>query len=699
MREDPILSFEDLVQRLNEHSAPSVSGVNLIVPKRPHPFVAQTAIIDRCPQEEQPLDSDVIILTAPAAVGKSTFARALGAQTTLPLLDLAKVRVATHSLRGILSAELGVDSPGRLQRGEFCVIIDALDEGRILSGEKNFEEFLNTTFQLLLEAPEARSNKGPRLLIFGRPAAIELASIVLELEAPDLTVSFLTIDYFDENAAVTLILEHARGIDTSDKVKRFEGPIRQTIKAFFDAIGAAIGSASNELWQDHPGRAFVGYAPVLAALGTLIGREDNYPKLQQRLREAGIADAWGVLQQVADQVLAREAEKVNKPLRNAWGNAVPPEAYDPIDQLELLAAFLTGQPRQSSPRLSFQSAGAGSAYRETVNMHLPEHPFLRDGVPVNEVLGSYVLAHAIAQGVEAKGGQAPGLLAIYGRQPFLWRFCRRLVLEDSIISGDQLSYVLGSFWSDETLGSNKATVEIVSGEEDLALLQIVTPTDSITLRILPPVALKREIRGLTVNLPGVEVIICGWPEADTRSMRCTGDVRILAGTLRFDLERLQVGELSTPSSCHIVAQKADGDRQVTIDVQPNSTLIVGGDLVGRYPWDSVAKTEQQAPSGDPIWDLLADCATRLPGKLPIVVLSSYELTDDDRVEWARRHGDLFPRLLRTLVNHGFAKSDPFPSKEDTKMRVRPEQHWSVLKEAYEHTNNIDQRLQRVLKEL
>ncbi|MCH8998263.1 MAG: hypothetical protein IID48_08335 [Proteobacteria bacterium] len=279
MLEVSTIAFEDLVQRLKKTSAPSVSGVNLAVPDRPHPFVAPTATVDSCPQDEPPLDSDVIILTAPAAVGKSTFARALGAQSTLPLLDLAKVRVATHSLRGILSAELGTDGPRRLQRGKFCLIIDALDEGRVLSGEKNYEEFLNTTFQLLLEAPEEPRHKGPRLLIFGRQAAVELASIILELEAPDLTVSLLTIDYFDESAATTLILEHARILDPSDKVRRFEEPIRQTIKAFFDAIGAAIGSASNGLWQDRPGRAFVGYAPVLAALGTLIGLEKNYPNI------------------------------------------------------------------------------------------------------------------------------------------------------------------------------------------------------------------------------------------------------------------------------------------------------------------------------------------------------------------------------------------------------------------------------------
>ena len=302
--------------------------------------------------------------------------------------------------------------------------------------------------------------------------------------------------------------------------------------------------------------------------------------------------------------------------------------------------------------------------------------------------------------MDATGGQAPGLLATYGRQPFLWRFCRRLVQDQSVISGDHLSYVLGSYWSDDSLDSDTVTVEKVNGEENLALLKIMTRTDDVTVQVLLPVTFMREVQSLIVDLPGEEVLFAGWPDADIRSMRCTGDVRINAGTLRFDLDRLQIGELSTPSSCHIVAQQAVGDQRMTIDVQSNSTLTVGGNLADRFPWDRMAETEQQAPSDDPIWDLLADCAKRLHGKLPVVVFEhGFGLTGDRRVDWARRHGDLFPRLLRALIDNGFATTSPFDSKEAPKIRVRPARHWSELKVTYEGTSGIDQSLQQVLKNL
>jgi hypothetical protein len=81
-----------------------------------------------------------------------------------------------------------------------------------------------------------------------------------------------------------------------------------------------------------------------------------------------------------------------------------------------------------------------------------------------------------------------------------------------------------------------------------------------------------------------------------------------------------------------------------------------------------------------------------------VVYEGFELTDDPRVEWARRHGDLFSRLLRTLVTHGYATTTNFPSKGDTpKMRIRPNQPWASLRAAYEDASGGDPRLRQVLR--
>jgi hypothetical protein len=311
---------------------------------------------------------------------------------------------------------------------------------------------------------------------------------------------------------------------------------------------------------------------------------------------------------------------------------------------------------------------------------------------VNDVLGSLVLAHALAQGSQTTGGQAPGLLATYGRQPFLWRFFQRLVTDASLVSGDQLSYLLGSFWSDDSLGTPQAKLAIVPAGDGTGLLTYNPSDNGKPFRILPPIVLRREVRNLVVELPTEEVEIRGWPGTDAPVCECVGETAIHARTLRFEVDRLQVGQLGRPSSCRLESRQVEGDHRLNIEVHENSTLMVAGVLAGRYPWDTVATTRPEGRPDDPVWDLLSDCAQRLPGVLPVVVYDDFQLTDDPRVEWARRHGDLFPRLLRALVAHGYAVTRSFPSKGDTpKMRIRPSQPWASLKAAYESGADVPLR--------
>jgi hypothetical protein len=68
----------------------------------------------------------------------------------LPVLDLARVPVATGSLRALSAAFTGPGDPLQaFHKGELPVIIDALDEGRLLSNEKRFQSFLEGTGGLL----------------------------------------------------------------------------------------------------------------------------------------------------------------------------------------------------------------------------------------------------------------------------------------------------------------------------------------------------------------------------------------------------------------------------------------------------------------------------------------------------------------------------------------------------------------------
>jgi hypothetical protein len=47
-----------------------------------------------------------------------------------------------------------------------------------------------------------------------------------------------------------------------------------------------LGLAKDALWSPDRGRAFAGYAPVLAALGSMIARFDNFVEVRNQLLHA-----------------------------------------------------------------------------------------------------------------------------------------------------------------------------------------------------------------------------------------------------------------------------------------------------------------------------------------------------------------------------------------------------------------------------
>ena len=80
------LDFDQITQRLRRPASRGRS-TRLSYPSKVRPFVPQTVIVQRCPDGCEPLSCDIMLFSAPAAVGKSTFARAISAASGVPLLD------------------------------------------------------------------------------------------------------------------------------------------------------------------------------------------------------------------------------------------------------------------------------------------------------------------------------------------------------------------------------------------------------------------------------------------------------------------------------------------------------------------------------------------------------------------------------------------------------------------------------------
>ena len=105
---------------------------------------------------------------------------------------------------------------------------------------------------------------------------IELARHCIELTAPGITSATAKVEFFDEEGAWQLIQAYAATAVNPARTISNTGTRSNLIATFFDAIESALGLAAGELWQNEQGRVFAGYAPVLAAVGSILAEIDDF---------------------------------------------------------------------------------------------------------------------------------------------------------------------------------------------------------------------------------------------------------------------------------------------------------------------------------------------------------------------------------------------------------------------------------------
>ena len=151
---------------------------SIAVAPMPIPYIPPTFRVN-----DGDLNSEIIFVKAPAAVGKSVTAKYLSSKRNAPLLDLADVAVGTGSLQGLLT-EYCSDGVAKFHRGELPIVVDALDEGRILSGENSLEAFLASAMNFL-QSNRSTTDR-PKLVFFGREESTELSKLAVEISGEDI---------------------------------------------------------------------------------------------------------------------------------------------------------------------------------------------------------------------------------------------------------------------------------------------------------------------------------------------------------------------------------------------------------------------------------------------------------------------------------------------------------------------------------
>ncbi len=668
---DEEIPFDSLLQSIWLPVSKPGATSRLLVAESPSPFVAPTLQV---PQDDlaDPFAAELILVEAPAAVGKTTMARALSASRRAPLLNLAQVPVATGSLKALISDVPMPDPVRAFHSAELPLIVDALDEGRMLSGDRGFEAFLETTGEFLLS--DRRQVRRPKLVILGRHDSIDLARTGLEILGGDLTVASITVGFFDKAAALEMITAYADSVaEPNAAYRKSPQPVHALVQAYFDAIEAALGLHDEALWTDPTGRAFAGYAPVLSALGLLLAEVENFQVIENRLRKEGTREAWGVIEEVLDTILSRERNKLCDQLKTKIqaGVPVPAEAYDNEEQLGFVTRYVHGLQMQGSARVRLAPRDQ-LAYESLVAQYLPDHPFIRGGKLENPVLGAVVLAHAVKD--DLLKAADPRMVATASKHPFLWRSLRKQLQPDSILDGRYLGYVLASYWNEPVVQGDR--VFIRSSDDDTAHVFISrNGKESEFARITDPIVFFGVMRDCDVDVTGT-VVLAGGARGSQSVFTVHGRTTVTCGEMRVDAESLVL-----QGHIWLEAERVTGSPKLELDLKNGTEIGWAGALAQSHPWrrfTSTLKVPHSVPAtGSTVERLLTECTRRLSDAGALNLNNDYSIDqNDNRMRWAMREfPQELPILVKLLVQHGLATKEPAPI---ALMRVHFKVTWREL---------------------
>ena len=331
---------------------------------------------DEFTSDYSPLDSPLILVSAPGAVGKTTLAKEIAYRTGALYIDLAKSEpVGGHTLSGGL-VRAGVYEKWKAETT--TVLLDGLDEARLRVTQEAFEAFLGDVRELSI-------HRNLPTVIFGRSGSILDAWCILAqsaIEAPVLEIGYYGIEHALEFAQAKL---------------RAANPERLHPETDKQAISLLLERIRNQTESD--GDRFAGYAPVLQAVAEQVGKEGNPAALVAAI-EKGVQHV--TLQDVASSILRRERTKL-EPLSFEHPE-VSQSLYLADEQLGHLASKVYGH---AAPGLPPMSAVDAQTYENALKTWVDDHPFL-DGLnrPSSAVFDAVIATWTMRKSTSPKAKEA-----------------------------------------------------------------------------------------------------------------------------------------------------------------------------------------------------------------------------------------------------------------------------------------------------
>jgi hypothetical protein len=334
----------------------------------------------------------ILLVSAVGASGKTTTAHALSFDTQLPILDLAKHKpVGDNTLTGVITTAYPITKVGEilegLRSGTQGIIIDGIDEGRSKTTEQGFEAFLDDLIE------RAKGSSSTAIVVFGRGQVLLATWCYLADKGAD--VAMMQIDPFDLKQAKEYIDSQA-----TDSVGQAAAQ-HQIYEATRDSLLAKLSAAFSPTAANSQNAflSFIGYPPVLGAIGTLLRKERNYHRVQQALSDGkGGQLEIELLIRISDYLLDRDHDEkalpnfIERIVANIGGSQGQALRDSLFNREEQCARVLARALARAFPRQVLDDNALNEEYEKAVAIWCPEHPFLDDTHLRNVVFAAVAVA-------------------------------------------------------------------------------------------------------------------------------------------------------------------------------------------------------------------------------------------------------------------------------------------------------------------
>ncbi|MGI5527782.1 hypothetical protein ACQEVX_10255 [Streptomyces syringium] len=551
-----------------------------------------------------PLTPSVLIVTAPAAVGKSTAAQYMSHSLRAPILDLSTLQVGHGTITGKTGDALGrrksADFFDEIERGKATLIIDALDEAEIRSGQANFRAFAQ---ELTTTASEIMH--GPAIVVFSRAESSRaLRDLFTENKLPYLHYE---IQPFNETQAKSYLDKRICGVYRRNGKEpihhKHTRPYEKKRDSLFQTLASAITQPTTNPWNNPAIRDFLGYAPVLDVAADYLA-VDNFATTDKVITSASGNDFghWDIVADVIDQLLLREQGKFVEQFKKTdcfqkhGSQALLPTLYAPEEQCARLLDYLENLilPLDVPVTLPVELR---DAYGAAVDAQLANHPFLRSDGWFNVIFRDYVTARSlsspITSGTSAQAIRRRILSSSWKHSPMYGYFSYSL--------GKAAGGATSSCHSEEIGALYESFKSMCEAEDDLVVAvgkagnRLVTtfavsrpndqrPHGDVMLGPLifashpgsTSVTFPRELS--RANIWGVPDVVLG---GDQRSFKFGANVYISCGDLLIASSEIRVfpGEDELPV---ILSAGSLTSETVKLQAETKDLIIVSEDLT--YPW-------------------------------------------------------------------------------------------------------------------